>query len=139
MENKVIRFKLARISTDQFALIESVYKKDIDTTLNISLQFGANNEMKLISVKASFKFEQISVPFLIIEATCFFSIEPSDWNDFLKGEEIIVSKGIMTHFAMLTVGTTRGILHAKTEGTNFNGFIIQPVNLTELITQDIKM
>jgi hypothetical protein len=139
MENKVVRFKLVKISTDQFALIESVYKKDIDSALNISLQFGANSEMKLISVKASFKFEQISIPFLIIETTCFFSIDSSDWNDFLRGEEIIVPKGIMTHFTMLTVGTTRGILHAKTEGTNFNGFIIQPVNLAELITQDIKI
>lgn len=139
MENKVIRFNLARISTDQFAVIETAFNNGVPVNLNFSLNFGANPDMKLISIKASFKFEQETGPFMIIEATCFFKIDPDDWKSFLKEEEILVPKGIITHFSMLTVGTTRGILHAKTEGTNFNGFIIQPINLTELITQDIKM
>jgi hypothetical protein len=139
MENKVVRFNLARISTDQFALIESSFKNEAPVNLNLSLSFGANPEMKLISVKVSFKFEHETGPFMIVEATCFFKIDADDWKSFVKEEGIVVPKGIITHFSMLAVGTTRGILHAKTEGTNFNGFIIQPVNLTELITQDIKM
>ncbi len=139
MENKVIRFSLARINTDQFALIESAFNNEAPINMNLSLNFGANPEMKLISVKASFKFEHETGPFMIIEAICFFKIDSDDWKSFVKEEEIIVPKGIITHFSMLAVGTTRGILHSKTEGTNFNGFIIQPVNLTEMITQDIKM
>jgi len=39
----------------------------------------------------------------------------------------------------LTVGTVRGILHTKTEGTNFNGFVIPTINVTELVTSDVRM
>lgn len=139
MENKIIRFSLAKISTDQFAIIDNAFKMGEDVNINISLQFGSNKEQNIISVKTSFQFEQQTVPFIIIEASCYFNIEPNDWNTFVQGTEIVVPKSILTHFTVLTVGTVRGILHAKTEGTNFNGFVIQPINVTELVTEDVRM
>lgn len=139
MENKSIRFSLAKISTDQFAIIENAFKKEQDVNLNIALQFGSNKEKNIISVKASLQFEQQTIPFLIVEASCYFNIEPNDWKTFVQGAEIVVPKSIITHFTVLTVGAVRGILHAKTEGTNFNGFVIQPINVTELVTGDVHM
>lgn len=137
--NQNVRFSLAKISTDQFAIIPNLYKMGEVVNLKTGLQFGANKESKLISVKASFQFEQKAIPFLIIEASCFFKIEPNDWNTFVQEAEIVVPKSIITHLTVLTVGTVRGILHAKTEGTNFNGFVIPTVNVTELVTGDIRM
>ena len=137
--NQNVRFSLAKISTDQFAIIPSSFKMGEDVNLKTSLQFGSNKESKLISVKASFQFEQQLIPFLIIEASCYFNIEPNDWNIFVQEAEIIVPKNIITHLTVLTVGTVRGILHAKTEGSNFNGFIIPTINVTELVTGDIHM
>jgi len=137
--NQNVRFSLAKISTDQFAIIPSSFKMGEDVNLKTSLQFGSNKESKLISVKASFQFEQQLIPFLIIEASCYFNIEPNDWNIFVQEAEIVVPKSIITHLTVLTVGTVRGILHAKTEGTNFNGFIIPTINVTELVTSDIHM
>lgn len=43
---------------------------------------------------------------------------------------IMVPKSLLTHFAVLTVGTTRGILHAKTENTRLNHFSLPPVNVS---------
>ncbi len=37
---------------------------------------------------------------------------------------------------MLCVGTARGILHAKTEGTAFNDFILPAINVEELVEED---
>ncbi|MEK7719911.1 MAG: hypothetical protein AAB347_09930 [Bacteroidota bacterium] len=139
MENKNIRFSLAKISTDQFAIIPGSFKIGEAVNLKTSLQFGSDKENKLISIKASFQFEQQTIPFLIIEASCFFMIEPNDWNTFILESEVIVPKSIITHFVMLAVGTVRGILHAKTEGTNFNGFVIPTINVTELVAGDIRM
>ncbi|MBA4408325.1 MAG: hypothetical protein Q8S54_14210 [Bacteroidota bacterium] len=137
--NQNVRFSLAKISTDQFAIIPASFKIGEIVNLKTSLQFGSNKESKLISVKASFQFEQQLIPFLIIEASCFFNIEPNDWNTFVQEAEIVVPKSIITHLTVLTVGTVRGILHAKTEGTNFNGFVIPTINVTELVTGDIRM
>jgi len=137
--NKNIRFSLAKISTDQFAIISNSFKIGEAVNLKTGLQFGADKENKIVSVKASFQFEQQAIPFLIVEASCFFKIEPTDWTTFLEEGEIVVPKGIITHFTVLTVGTVRGILHAKTEGTNFNGFIIPTINVTKLVTSDVHM
>jgi hypothetical protein len=141
MENKneIVKFALTKINTDQFAIIENTFKQGDDVNVKIGLQFGANKENKIISVKVSIQFEQRELPFLIIEASCFFNIEPNDWTKLVPENDIIVPKSAMTHFAVLTVGTVRGILHAKTEGTNYNGFVIPTVNITELITTDIRL
>ena len=139
METKNIRFSLAKISSDQFAIIASAFKNGEEVNLKTGLQFGADKENKFISVKASFQFEQLAVPFIIIEASCFFKIEPNDWNSFIQEEGIVVPKEIITHFTVITVGTVRGILHAKTEGTNFNGFVIPTIDVTKLVTADIQM
>jgi len=139
METKNIRFSLAKISSDQFAIIASAFKNGEEVNLKTGLQFGADKENKFISVKASFQFEQLAVPFIIIEASCFFKIEPNDWNSFIQEEGIVVPKEIITHFTVITVDTVRGILHAKTEGTNFNGFVIPTIDVTKLVTADIQM
>ena len=139
MENKNISFSLVKIRTDQFAIIPGSFKIGEAVNLKTGLQFGADKKNKIISVKASFLFEQQAIPFLIIEASCFFKMEPNDWNTFVQETEVIVPKSIITHFTVLTVGTVRGVLHAKTEGTNFNGFVIPTINVTELVTNDIRM
>jgi hypothetical protein len=139
MENKNIRFSLIKISTDQFVIIPGSFKSGEAVNFKTGLKFGADKASKLISVKASFQFEQQTIPFLIVEASCFFKIEPKDWNEFVQEGEIVVPKSIITHFSMLTVGTVRGILHSKTEGTNFNGFVIPTINITELVTNDVRL
>jgi len=139
MENKNFRFALGQIKTDQFAIIESAYKANEDVNLKIGLQYGSNKDEKLLSVKVSVQFEQYTIPFIIMEATCFFHIEPSDWELLIVENGLLIPKVFITHLPLLTIGTVRGILHAKTEGTNFNGFVLPTVNVTELVTTDISL
>ena len=51
--------------------------------------------------------------------------------------KLVILKVMLEHFAVQTVGTARGILHCKTEGSQFNGIILPPVNVTELVTEDM--
>ncbi|WP_262906606.1 hypothetical protein [Tenacibaculum finnmarkense] len=37
---------------------------------------------------------------------------------------------------MITVGTTRGVLHSKTDNTIFNEFILPTLNVSQMITED---
>ncbi len=139
MENKNFRFALGKIKTDQFAIIENAYKANENVNFKIGLQFGANKDNKLLSVKVSVQFEQNTIPFIIMEASCYFHVEPSDWEMLIEDNGLLIPKGFITHLSVLTVGTVRGILHAKTEGTNFNGFVLPTVNITELVTTDISL
>lgn len=49
---------------------------------------------------------------------------------------LVIPKGFLRHLAMLTVGTSRGILHAKTEGTCFNKYVLPTINVTLIIKED---
>ena len=53
-----------------------------------------------------------------------------------KTNTLNVPHGFPGHLAMLTGGTTRGILHAKTEGTCYNQYVLPTINVTEIIKED---
>jgi hypothetical protein len=73
------------------------------------------------------------------EAAGHFSIEEKGWAAFYNQEanNITVPQRFMCHLAVLVIGTTRGILHVKTENTPFNRFFVPTINVTETIREDV--
>ncbi len=127
-----------KISTEQFAIIEDGFNEKGNLIVQTSLRYAADEKNKLIVVFSSFSFESEQKPFLIIEASCQFKITDDAWLNMLEHESNIlkVPKGFLSHLAVLTIGTTRGILHARTEGTCFNKYVVLTVNVTEIIKED---
>lgn len=136
--NKNIGFALIKVTTEQFAIIESNFEDEAEIKINVNFRFAANDKKKVVAVFNSFVFETNDKQFLIIEAGCHFSIAPDSWDKMidLKLNKLIVPKEFLQHMAMLTVGTCRGILHAKTEKTCFNKYHIPTINVADLIKHD---
>lgn len=134
-----VGFKLRKIVTEQFAIIEEQFTEKEKVRLNNGFRFGIDQSKHLIVVFANFKFEISGKPFLIIEAGCFFEIEEKKWDEFLglEGKILTIPKNIMAYLATLAVGTTRGILHAKTENTPFNNYFIPTINVAKMIAEDV--
>lgn len=137
MENTGIGFNLLGIKTEQFALIEDNFNESEEVNLVTNLEFKLGCEKKQMGVFANFKFEQKANVFLIIEVSCHFSINPDSWQAYCTDTEIVFPKGFMAHLSMLTVGTARGVLHSKTEGSSFNKFQLPLINVTELVVEDV--
>ncbi|MBE7651964.1 hypothetical protein [Tenacibaculum finnmarkense] len=132
-----IGFKLEKINTEQFAIIEDAYDTCCEEIgLEAIVKFGINSENPAIISIIKFQFEQNKKPFLIIEVSCEFGIEETKWNIFNKGTKIHIPKDFLAHLAMITVGTTRGVLHSKTDNTIFNEFILPTLNVSQMITED---
>lgn len=140
MENKPksIGFSLHKITTEQFALIEENYKEGCDIRLGTNIKFGIDQKNKMIASFTGFIFECEQKPFIVIEACCHFKIKEEAWTSMLndQGDNLVAPKGFMSHLAMLTVGTTRGILFSKTESTCFNRFVLPTINVAELVKDD---
>jgi hypothetical protein len=137
-ENNVnIKFNLLKIKTDQFALLEENYVENSKINLNTSMSFGLNIEDKAFSISVKFTFETKKKPFMTTQVSCFFQIENTAWESFKVNDKIILPKGFVAHMAMITVGTSRGILHSKTEGTIFNIYILPTLNVAEMIPEDV--
>ncbi|MNF83316.1 hypothetical protein D3C84_656380 [compost metagenome] len=86
----------------------------------------------------NFQFLHNQQPFLVLIAVCNFDIEEESWNkNVLSNKIVTLPKHLLEHLCVITVGTSRGILHAKTENTSFNKFIIPTLNVTTLVEKDI--
>jgi len=142
MKNKVsrVQFALSKITTEQFAIIENAFVPGKDIKINTNIRFGADENKNMAACFTSFSFEIEQKAFLKIEAGCHFIIIQDSWNSMYDSERRILKlpKEFLTHLAVLTVGTARGILHSKTEGTDFNKFVLPTINIADLIKEDAE-
>lgn len=133
-----IGFALAKITTEQFAVIETNFSEGTKPKLRVNFHFASDAQKMLIGILGHFRFDCDGKPFLVVEAGCHFNIQPDSWSMLVNKEKnaLSVPKGLLQHLGAITVGTVRGILHAKTENTKFNRFHLPAINLAEIITED---
>lgn len=140
MKNNNFKFKLVNILTNQFALIEEHFSEDISTVqLSLNHKFGIDVEKRNIALKNQIRFLSDNQIFIILEVTCTFNISEETWPELLKEEknEIVIPSDFATHLLVLTVGTARGVLHAKTENTKFNKYFLPTLDVSKSIESDI--
>ena len=138
MKEEKIGFALVGIKTEQFATFNDNYKEKAKIELKTGLEFKFNLDEKLIAVIVTVIFEQNKKPFLKLEVSCQFKIEDASFSSFCKDSKIILPKGFMTHLAMITVSSVRGVLHAKTEGSVFNKYMLPTLDVTKMVTEDVE-
>lgn len=136
-----ISFKISNIATKQFATLEQNYDpSNHNIQLGTEINLGYDTEKMSIGVSCDFTFQQDNQPYLLITTESWYSIKPSDWEKLKTNSNIIsVPKNLCQHLAMISVGTTRGVLHAKTENSIFNEFILPTVNVKEIFENDVEI
>lgn len=141
MENKdQITFGLRQITTEQFAIIGSAFDETkTNFELGTGLRFGFNTDKRIITPLLAINFSQDKGPFLLLEIGCHFEIIEEHWVKLYNSEtkELKLPKELARHLVMLTVGTLRGVLHAKTENTPFNKYFIPTINVNDLVKEDL--
>lgn len=132
----MVRFRMFRISTGQFAILSAdVPQGDVDINTNMELKH--TNDGSAIQVHATFSFNEKEKQVMVLDTTCEFAIHPDDLRSITKDGQVVIPKELIDYFIAQTVGTARGILHCKTEGTPFNGIIIPPMNVTGMFKDDM--
>lgn len=141
MENQnQISFILRKITTQQFAIIESAFDSTKDNIeMENNVRFGFNLEKRIITALLSVNYKQDKGPFLLLEIGCHFEIIEEHWKNLYRSEEheIKIPIAVARHLVVLAMGTLRGVLHAKTENTPFNIFFLPTINVTDLVKEDV--
>lgn len=134
-----IGFSLRKITTEQFAIIESAFKDGEEIKFAVNTKYGINERDKMIAIFVSPAFYQTESPFLVLEIACHFKIVDDAWDSFMNKHKtkLNVPVGFVRHLTMLTIGTARGVLHSKTENTPFNEFLLPTINVTEIIKNGV--
>jgi len=136
-DNKQIEFRLVGIKTDEFATFENEFSNDKEYVVNTNLAYSFYQNDKVVATHAKFIFMHIEKPVIVIAVSCFFNM--LQWDDYFNNETntLTMPKNFAQHIGVITVGTARGILHTKTEGTILNSLIIPSINVLELVPNDI--
>lgn len=135
--NEVVNFSIAKVTTEQYAVIEKSFQEKQTIHLSTDLRFAIDRNQRIVMVYTLFTFEQNNAPFLLVEVSCQFLIASESWKKFLKDKVTTeIPKDFMIHLGMITVGTARGVLHTKTEGSKFNDFVLPPIDVMKLVTKD---
>jgi len=131
----MIRFRMIKINTVQFAILS----KDVADgyTIETSAEIKHTVDGSSVAVDMTFSFENNKERGMILQVLCEFDIHPEDLQSITFDNKVTIPKGTLDYFVAQTVGTARGILHCKTEGTPFNGIIIPPMNVTTMLDSDM--
>lgn len=132
-----IGFGLIGIKTEQFAIIEKAYSESGKTKFGAGLQFKIDEKQKQVGVFLTLSFEQNNNVFLTIEVSGHFKIKEESWKSFVENDKLSFPRNFMAHLTMIVVGTARGVLHAKTEDTKFNKFLVPTINVNDLVKEDV--
>ncbi len=137
-DNTKVEFILQGIKTEQFATFEENYAPKKQADLNTELQCKLDQKNMQVGVFIGFEFFQGKKIFLKIHVSCHFKLEEKSWNSFIIKNEskLVIPKKLLAHLAMITTGTARGVLFAKTEETTFSNFIVPTLNVAEMISED---
>lgn len=131
-------FAITNIKVVQFATTDEAYRKTGELEIQTDAAFGVAKDKKSIVVKLKFRFYKKESPFITLETACYFEINTKGWKQLEKEDNSIhIPKKLIAHLTVLTVGTTRGILHCKTEGTDYNKYILPTINVNQLIEEDV--
>lgn len=136
--SKPIDFTLVNIRTVQFAAFEDEIPTTDEINISTDIGFRLNEGRRQIMVKYETIFLTMNdKPFIKLEVECVFELYEDSWNNSRLKDGYFFSKGFGRHLAMLTIGTTRGVLHEKTEGTLLNRYILPTINLERIIIDDL--
>lgn len=134
-----IPFSLIGIKTVEFATLKDSFKDGHSVDIDSSFDFGINQEENALMVLYSVTFRSGESPFIVLKLACNFGVEPEAFKRLadLKQNKVVVPKGFFTHLAVITVGTARGVLHAKLENTNFSQFLLPTIDVSQVLQDDV--
>lgn len=134
-----ISFELSQILQHQFSTFEIGGLDNKIISEEIGIGFGANEKNKQVGCNFSYQLQVEDKPFIKIEIGCIFKIDNAGWDSFRKESKALIPVGFARHLAVITSGTTRGVLFANTRDTMFNNFPMSLVNIEEIIKEDIEL
>jgi hypothetical protein len=138
MSEKKIYFKLSKIITEEFAVLEENFTDGNPINLDTAIEFKLDTENKKFIVTCTFSFIQNASVFIKMKVCNIFIVKRDAWTSFVKGNKLIFPKSFAIHTSMLTVGTARGILHTRTDRTRFCDYVLPTIDITKIVTQDIE-
>lgn len=130
-----IPYKIARLETKQFAVFPDLFNNAEVVGVKSSYEFSISTDLAFIRCRSFFHYVQGDNVLMILEMGAIFDIAPEGVAEIRANGSVPVD--FLRYMGTIVVGAARGIIHAKTEGTVLNSVVLPPINLVEIIKNDL--
>lgn len=132
----MLRFKMSRITVEQFAILGDD-PKQIES-FSIEIGFKYSEESRHIATVFDFSYDTESEKAVVLKICCEFLIHKEDWESAYADGKYTIPASTLQYLASQTIGTARGVLHCKTADSPFSRLILPPINITEMVKDDLS-
>ena len=134
-----IPFRIFKIENDPIELHADLVEELSDIEFDFQVSYNGDLENRIIGCKTKYTFKQKNNIVSVLTVYCYFLIEEGFVKSKIENNKLVLSKDFLRYLATISVGTARGIQHAKTQGTILNSIVIPPINLMEMSIQDFTL
>ena len=135
-----IPFRIFKIENDPIDLHADLIEDIAQLELEFQVAFNGNLKNRIVGCKTDYVFRQKNnVIVSALTVYCYFMIQEDFVKSKVQNNKLLLSKDFLRYLSTISVGTARGIQHAKTQGTILNSLVIPPINLMEVNIQDFVL
>ena len=135
----IIPFRIFKITNDPIELHADLFDGQSPTEFGTEFSFNGDLKQRIIGCRSVYIFRQGANILSSLTVYCYFEIASEYVTENLADGKLMLNKEFLRYLATISVGTARGIQHAKTQGTILNGFVIPPVNLMEMEFREMEL
>ena len=134
---KSIPYRISRIETVQFALFPDNFNNGQEVRVNTNCGYNVRSDVQQVRNVINVNYLQEDKLLMVAELACYYDIAPEGVKSIKAEGKIPVD--FLRYMGSISVGTIRGLIHAKTEGSVLNPVVLPPVNLEEAIQNDMAL
>lgn len=132
---KTIPYRISHIDTLQYAIFPDNFVNGQEVQVNTNCGYNVRSGLNQVRNVISVNYTQNEKLLLTVQLACYFDIAPEGFAA-IKSEGKIPAD-FLRYMGSITIGVLRGVIHAKTEGTVLNPIVLPPINLEEMIKDDL--
>ena len=125
---------MVKITTTQFAIVGDMCGEIDEIGIELGFNVKYSMDMRRIGVSPLLTLKsENDDKLLILELFCEFEVHPDDWQGMITDNRLIINKDFLGNLISQSIGTLRGVLYCKTEGTSYSNFVLPSVSISELV------
>ena len=130
-----IPYRISHIETIQFAIFPDNFVNGQEVMVNTNCGYNVRSDLNQVRNVISVNYIQNEKLLLVVQLACYYDIAAEGFEAIKKEGKIPVD--FLRYMGSISVGTMRGVIHAKTEGTVLNPVVMPPINLEDMIKNDL--
>ena len=134
-----IPYRIEQIVTSKFEQHPDLLEIGPEIQISTGYNFAVNSIEHRVRCDSEYIYTQNANQLLYLKLVCIFDVEPDAFAALINNKIITIPVEFLRYMATICVGTARGDIHARTESTPLNNYVLPPVNLVEAITDPLVL